>query len=413
MTKEHRYLLLVDDEENILKALKREFADWAYNHGLEIITASLAQDALENLKNNGDKTVIVISDLKMPGMKGSDFLLEVRDKWPHIVTILLTGFSETPEIIKAVRAGIFSYILKPWDSEYLLTEINKAWEHAELRKANELHVKGLEAQLRLAGELQKTILKPSVPASDRVEFRVTYRPAPELQCGGDYYDVISLGSDRYLILIGHVTAYGVRAAMITAILKAVIFPEYVRGGLTSQISPADFLSWLNQRMNFELRQTSGIGISFLAGYLDGKTGFFQYANAGFPHPIILRGGKIAELPVAGSPFSVSNSIMYQDKQLSLVTGDSLTFYTDGLLGAGPREEEAESASGTAGVAGTAVKASTSAPAAVSAELLKPVDIFGGIPWSASYHHAVLEKAVQLRQGAEFADHLTLLTLHLS
>ena len=85
MGKDHRYLLLVDDEENILKALKREFADWAYDHGLDIVTVTRAEDALEALKANGDNTVIVISDLKMPGMRGSDFLLRVRENWPRIV----------------------------------------------------------------------------------------------------------------------------------------------------------------------------------------------------------------------------------------------------------------------------------------------------------------------------------------
>ncbi len=404
MGKDHRYLLLVDDEENILKALKREFADWAYDHGLDIVTVTRAEDALEALKANGDNTVIVISDLKMPGMRGSDFLLRVRENWPRIVTILLTGYSESQEIVKAVSAGIFSYILKPWDSEYLLSEINKAWDHAELKRLTEAHVKNLESQLKLAGELQKTILKPSVPASDRVEFRVTYRPVPALQCGGDYYDVIPLGNDRYLALLGHVTAYGVRAAMITAILKAVIFPEYVRGGLTSQISPADFLGWLNQRMNFELRQTSGIGISFFAGYLDGKNGFFQYANAGAPHPIILRAGKIAELPVAGSPFSVSNSIMYQDKELTLVSGDVLTFYTGGLLGALPVESDELLGLGSATSGGEKPK---------EAPLLRPADVFGGIAWNATYHHSVLEKALSLREGADFAEHLTLLTLKMT
>ena len=60
--------------QNILKALKREFADWAYERALEILTASNAQEALALLAERGRETVIAVSDLKMPGMKGSDLL---------------------------------------------------------------------------------------------------------------------------------------------------------------------------------------------------------------------------------------------------------------------------------------------------------------------------------------------------
>lgn len=386
------YLLLVDDEQNILKALKREFADWAYGHGLEILTAANAQEALSILSERGQETVIAVSDLKMPGMKGSDLLLEIQARWPRIVTVLLTGYSETEEIVKAVSAGIFSYILKPWDSEYLLVEIGKAWEHAKLRESGERHLRTLETQLRLAGELQKSILKPSVPASERAEFRVTYRPAAALQCGGDYYDVISLGNDRYLILLGHVSAQGVQAAMITAILKAVIFPEFVRGAAASAISPSEFLQWLNRRMNFELRQTSGIGITFFAGYLDARNGGFLYANAGAPHPVLLREGIASELLVAGTSFSASNSISYLDQQAVLQKGDAVSLFTPGLLGAEPAFND----DGTPGKQ-------------AAGGLLKPLDIFSTVPWGTAYHRALLEKSQSLREGKDFSDHLTILT----
>ncbi len=386
------YLLLVDDEQNILKALKREFADWAYERALEILTASNAQEALALLAERGRETVIAVSDLKMPGMKGSDLLLEIQSRWPRIVTILLTGYSETEEIVKAVSAGIFSYILKPWDSQYLLVEIGKAWEHAKLREAGERHLRTLETQLRLAGELQKSILRPSVPASEKAEFRVTYRPAAALQCGGDYYDVISLGNDRYLILLGHVSAQGVQAAMITAILKAVIFPEFVRGAGASAIVPSEFLQWLNRRMNFELRQTSGIGITFFAGYLDARTGSFHYANAGAPHPILLRAGSASELLVTGTPFSASNSIAYLDQHALLQAGDAVSLFTPGLLGAEPAFTDEGNARNAPGEA-----------------LIKPLELFTSVPWGTAYHRALLEKSQSLRNGRDFDDHLTILT----
>ncbi|HON12846.1 MAG TPA: response regulator, partial [Treponema sp.] len=213
----NRYLLLVDDEPNILKALSRELESWTEERNITILTAPHAIKALEILKEKGTETLLVVSDLRMPEMKGSDFLQIVRDTYPHILAILLTGFSETEEVIKAVRAGIFSYILKPWDSEYLLAEINKAYETAILKQEHDALVKRIQEELKWAGEMQKALLRPVLPQSSLVEYRVSYRPVPQLYCGGDYYDVITLSPDKYLLLLGDVAGHGVRAAFVTGI----------------------------------------------------------------------------------------------------------------------------------------------------------------------------------------------------
>jgi YesN/AraC family two-component response regulator len=88
-------LLLVDDEPNITNAMRRELEDWSEEHSIEIITAISAQMGLHILETRGESTILIISDLKMPEMKGSDFLLAVKAKYPHIISILLTGYSET------------------------------------------------------------------------------------------------------------------------------------------------------------------------------------------------------------------------------------------------------------------------------------------------------------------------------
>jgi CheY-like chemotaxis protein len=119
-------ILFVDDEENILNSLKRELHGWAKEHALVIKTAPSATIALNIIESSAPEIAVLVSDLKMPEMLGSDFLLAVKQRWPDIITILLTGYSETQEVMKAVKAGIFSYILKPWEQEYLKNELEKA-----------------------------------------------------------------------------------------------------------------------------------------------------------------------------------------------------------------------------------------------------------------------------------------------
>jgi sigma-B regulation protein RsbU (phosphoserine phosphatase) len=377
-----RCVLLVDDEQNILNALKRELHDWATLRELEILTAISGRRGLEILSERVGDTVIVVSDLKMPEMKGSDFLLAVSQKYPGIVTILLTGYSETEEVIKAVRAGIFSYMLKPWDSDYLVAELQKAFEHGELKRLNASYLKKMEEELKWAGEMQKAILKPSLPRTDGVEFRASYRPVPNLYCGGDYYDVVALSLDRYLLLIGDVAGHGVRAALVTGILKAVIYPEYLRMQVGKEFSPGAFLSWLNERMNFELRSASGLIVTFFAGLLDMKAGTLRYANAGQTHPVVLRRGKAMELPVSGSGLGFATSVSYVEQVVDIKSEDVITLYTDGLVEIG--------CSG-------------------GCEPIKSAGLFERVEYSSDYHRRLMEAALAESGQADFDDDVTILT----
>ncbi len=385
MKTKNQCMLLVDDEPNITNALRRELSDWAEERSIEIVSATSAQIGLNMLQTRGASTAIIVSDLKMPEMKGSDFLLAVKDKYPHIVSILLTGYSDTDEVIKAVSAGIFSYILKPWDSAYLQAQVQKAWEHGQALRQNAEYLKTMTEELKWAGEMQKAILKPNIVKSDGVEFRTSYRPVPGLFCGGDYYDVIFLGADRYLLLMGDVAGHGVKAAFITGILKAIIYPEYVRGVIGKAFSPGAFLSWLNDRMNFEFRSTSNMLITFFAGVLDVKNQTLQYANAGHEHPFVIRDGTPSELPVSGTGIGFVQSITYPEQTVRLRSGDVLLLYTDGLV-------ELDGPEGKV--------------------LVKLTPLLKAAPPGDDYHRRLLNMAIAEAGAADFSDDVTMLTAKL-
>lgn len=324
-------LLFVDDEINIINSIKREVRYWAKEKSAEILTANSASEALQLIESRAGGIDVIVSDLKMPQMLGSDFLLNVKLRWPDIVTILLTGFSETQEIMKAIKAGIFSYIMKPWEPEYLLSELEKALEVKQTKLQNEKYARQIQEELRWAGEMQKALLRPNLKSSAGVEFRVSYQAVPGLFCSGDYYDVINLPGERFLILIGDVAGHGVKAALITAIMKAVIFPEYVRNAQNHVFSPAAFMAWLNERMSFELQKASDMMITFFAAILDMKTKCFTYANAGHNRPILLRDDVASTLPVAGPAIGFSQSVIYVEQAETIRSGDRLLLFTDGLI----------------------------------------------------------------------------------
>ena len=138
-------VLFVDDEPNILKTLRRLFMDEDY----EILTASNGEEALARLAEVRG-VQLVISDYRMPGMDGVDFLKQVNERWPATIRIVLSGFADTAAIVGAINEGqIYKFIPKPWNDEELKVTIAKALEVYFLRQKNE----------RLSDELMEAYLK--------------------------------------------------------------------------------------------------------------------------------------------------------------------------------------------------------------------------------------------------------------
>jgi len=119
-------ILCVDDEETILNSLKiqlkNEFKD-SYVYEM----AESADEALEILaetEEDENKVILIISDWLMPGMKGDEFLIKVRKKYPETVKIMLTGQAEEAAIARARReADLYCCLHKPWDGKELIAAI--------------------------------------------------------------------------------------------------------------------------------------------------------------------------------------------------------------------------------------------------------------------------------------------------
>jgi len=124
-------LLLVDDEENILRSLRRVMRrePWA------LTTANSGEEALTIMAEQ--KFDLVISDARMPGMDGPTLLAEICRQYPWCIRILMTGYANMDSTIKAINDGqIYRYISKPWDDEELRLTIRQAlaFQHSERRR---------------------------------------------------------------------------------------------------------------------------------------------------------------------------------------------------------------------------------------------------------------------------------------
>jgi len=125
-------ILCVDDEVNVLRAIERVFLDDEY----EIIKASSGAEGLEILRKISP-IQLVISDYRMPGMSGVDFLREVKNYWPETVRIVLSGYADAATIVAAINEGrIYKFIPKPWNTEELKAAIENALEWHYLNRKN-------------------------------------------------------------------------------------------------------------------------------------------------------------------------------------------------------------------------------------------------------------------------------------
>ena len=117
-------LLLVDDEDRILSALRRCLR----REGYEILTADTVEHALELVAER--RVDLVLSDHKMPGMSGLDLLQAVRRVQPDAARLLITGWSQAISPDDLAAAGVFSVIPKPWDDTELKASLRVALQRA-------------------------------------------------------------------------------------------------------------------------------------------------------------------------------------------------------------------------------------------------------------------------------------------
>jgi response regulator RpfG family c-di-GMP phosphodiesterase len=129
-------ILCVDDEKQILSALKRLLR----KENFDLLTATSGEEGLKIMASQDIH--LVISDHRMPQMSGISFLAKVRETYPDTIRILLTGYTEIDSIKASVNEGhVYKFLLKPWNDDDLKQEIRKALERYDLLEANQaLHL---------------------------------------------------------------------------------------------------------------------------------------------------------------------------------------------------------------------------------------------------------------------------------
>lgn len=147
-------ILIVDDEAANLRMLERLF-----RNQYKVISALSGTEALDLLREHD--VALIISDQRMPVMTGIEFLRRAAEMRPHVVRIILTGYTDVNALVEAINSGVvYKYATKPWVNEDLLQTVNRAMQHYETLKS--------QHELKLQNERLKQHLKTSRESFVRV-----------------------------------------------------------------------------------------------------------------------------------------------------------------------------------------------------------------------------------------------------
>jgi steroid delta-isomerase-like uncharacterized protein len=181
----------------------------------------------------------------------------------------------------------------------------------------------IEQELQVARRTQEELLPKALPELNGWEFAQYYQPAREV--GGDFYDFLDLDDGRLGLVVGDATSKGMPAALVMAATRSMI-----RALAQTLGSPGEILKRVNAALYPDI--PSEMFVTCFYAILHPDSGRLLYANAGHDLPYIRRSGEdTQELRARGMPLGMMPEMSYEEKEASLREGDSVLFYSDGLV----------------------------------------------------------------------------------
>ena len=313
----NRSLLIVDDEPNVTKSLKRQLRHGGYN----IYSASSGQVGLDLLKKHNP--AVVLSDQMMPEMDGITFLELVKKANPDVVRILLTGYGTLESAMDAIkRSQIFEYLTKPWSDAGIKQTISRAFEHYDIvlenRRLHKITHKQNE-QLNEQNDKLRTLIDEKdreMAFAEEIYSRIVYRgsvdevnvqywTSPLAIFSGDMLLMARSPSGQLNVIMGDFTGHGISAAM-GAIPASEVFYAMTAKGLA--------LNEIAMGLNQKLKELLPANIFLAAGLV-------QLGSAGDAATVWM--GAIPDLFILGNEGGVKKRLISRNLPLGVVNNDTL------------------------------------------------------------------------------------------
>jgi phosphoserine phosphatase RsbU/P len=312
-------ILVVDDSPVNLQVLVRTLQA----SGHRILAATNGRAALDIAARA--RPDLILLDVMMPEMDGFEVCraLKASSETRESVVIFLSALGEVSDKVSGLSIGAADYITKPIQAEEVLARVanhlTRQYLERELRRSRDR----LDRELANAADMQRLLLPRTMPAHPGAEFAAFYQTSRH--AGGDYYDVIPIGDDRYGVIVADVSGHGAPAAIVMAMIRAVLhtFP-----GVPDD--PPAVLNHINR--HFQFLWDTAMFATAVYGVLDAGRRTWQSMSAGHPPPLLVRGGEEV------APVAAASGMMLLFRELgeaacpeqALFHGDRVVLYTDGI-----------------------------------------------------------------------------------
>jgi sigma-B regulation protein RsbU (phosphoserine phosphatase) len=311
-------VLVVDDVKAnvdvLVQALRDEF---------KLSVALSGEAALRGAEKSPPDLILL--DIMMPGLDGYEVCrqLRARPETREVPVMFLSSLDEIQNKTLGFEAGGNDYLTKPFDILEVKARVRsllKAKAYSDAMKER------LASELQIAREIQLGILPVDVTVSTRgtgLEVCALLEPAREV--GGDLYEVLRVGDDRVVVVVGDVSGKGVPAALfmaVTTTLVRMIGPEAA--------DPAEVLLRVNDAL--AAHNPRNMFVTLACAIFEPRAGKVGYASAGHPSPVLLRPGQAPGLPFdsTGLMAGIMAGTKFRMHTAELRPGDTYVFFTDGV-----------------------------------------------------------------------------------
>src|SRR4051812_28403324 len=312
-------ILVVDDNPVNLQVLVRTLD----GHGHRILAATSGRAALDIARRT--RPDLVLLDVMMPDMGGFEVcrILKTDPVTKNTAVIFLSALGDVDDKVSGLTLGAVDYITKPIQPEEVQVRVSnhlvRLYLEGELRRSRDR----LDQELAKAARLQQQLLPRALPSHPSLAFGPFYRTSRH--AGGDYYDVIELGEERFGVFVADVSGHGAAAAIVMAMIRTVL---HTPAGCSDD--PGAVLAYINR--HFRYLWDESIFATAVHAVIDLRAGTMRVACAGHPPPLLVRDG----VPVAAVPVDATIPLLLMDVDRipssvhTLQPGDRFLFYTDGI-----------------------------------------------------------------------------------
>jgi len=297
-----------------------------------------AEKALEELRLN--RHDLLLLDYHLPGANGLEMLTRIRGfpagEQPAVV--MLTASGSESVAVEAMKRGALDYLTKAeLDVAPLIRAVRSALTQKRLADQVAAYNAQMRADLEMARRLQQSMLPETFPVfpsgsnPDNSALKFAHRYVPAAELAGDFFCVLPLSDTAAGVFICDVMGHGIRSALVTAMIRALVDGEAPRAH-----DPGAFLSAINRRLVKLLRPDDGPMFATACHLIvDTAAGGVRYATAAHPRPICVSSGgrEAAFLPTiqgTGPALGLFQDAVYPTNEQPVGAGDVLLLFTDGL-----------------------------------------------------------------------------------